>query len=251
MAEKIHPAGKPAGAPAPATNLTFPATKPLLHNTTRPVYRPQPRRTHRRSFCCSICLCLTVTIIILFLIAAVAGGVTYVIYRPHRPTFSITSLHVTQFNLTSSNKLTTKFNLTALARNPNKKILLYYDPVIISFKSHGVNVGNGNIPAFVSPKKNTTALRTVVALTGQTVGGDDNGVKLKSEIKSKKSVELKTQMDTKVKVKIGSLKTKKLTIRVTCDGIKVPVGKTAAATVGSGGVKCKVDVRIKIWKWTV
>ncbi|XP_076884940.1 NDR1/HIN1-like protein 13 [Bidens hawaiensis] len=247
MAEKIHPAGKPAGAPAPTTNLIFPATKPLLHSTTRPVYRPQPRRTHRRSFCCSICLYLTVTIIILILIAAVAGGVTYVIYRPHRPMFSISQLHVTQFNLTSSNKLTTKFNLTVTVHNPNKKILLYYDRVIISFKSHGVNVGDGNIPAFVSPKKNTTALRTVVSLTGQTV--DD--INLKFDFKNKKSVDLKTQMDTKVKVKIGSLKTKKLTIRVTCDGIKVPVGKTAAATVASGGGKCKVDVRIKIWKWTV
>ncbi|XP_076960309.1 NDR1/HIN1-like protein 6 [Bidens hawaiensis] len=236
MAEKIHPAGTPAPA-----KPTFPATKP----------RPQPRRTHRRSCCCTTCLCLTVTIIVLFLIAAVSGGVTYVIFRPHRPTFSISSLHVTQFNLTSSNKLITRFNLTVLARNPNEKILLYYDPVIISFKSNGVNVGDGNIPAFVSLMKNTTALRTVVSLTGQTVGDDDNGLKLKTEFKNKKSVNLKTQLDTKVKVKIGSLNTKKLPIRVTCDGIRVPVGKTTATKVATAGVKCKVDVRIKIWKWTV
>ncbi|KAI3727325.1 hypothetical protein L1987_67138 [Smallanthus sonchifolius] len=251
MAEKIYPAAKPAGGPAPAAangNPTFPATKAQLYNQSRPVYRPQPRRS-RRSCCCSFCLWITFTIVILIVIAAVAGGVAYVIYRPHRPTFSVSALHVSQFNLTSSNKLTTRFNFTVTARNPNKKIVFYYDPVSVSFKSNDVDVGDGTIPAFTMAKKNTTALRTVVSTTGK--GVDDNSG-LKSDLKNKKSLPLKIQLDTKVKAKIGSFKTKKLPIRVTCDGIKAaaPTGKTAT-TATTSDAKCKVDLRIKIWKWTI
>ena len=59
------------------------------------------------------------------------------------------------------------------------------------------------------------------------------------------------QMDTKVKMKMDWLKSKKVGIRVTCDGIRgtVPSGKTpAVASVVDS--ECKVDLRIKIWKFS-
>ncbi|KAK1434210.1 hypothetical protein QVD17_11129 [Tagetes erecta] len=243
MAEKIYPAAKPA-----AVNPPLPATKPQQYNHSRPVYRPQPRR-NRRSCCCSCCLWITFIIVILIVIAAVAGGVMYVLYRPHRPTFTVSNLHISQFNLTSSNKLNTNFNFTITARNPNKKIVFYYDPVSVTFNSNGIDVGDGTIAAFTMNKKNTTALKAVVSTIGKSV--DDNS-ELKSDLKNKKSLELKIELDTKVKAKIGSFKTKKLPIRVKCDGIKAvaPTGKTAT-TATTSGAKCKVDLRIKIWKWTV
>ncbi|KAI3803361.1 hypothetical protein L1987_31512 [Smallanthus sonchifolius] len=249
MAEKIHPSAKQQSAGIPtAVGNGNPADKSQLYNSTRPVYRPQPRRSSR-SCCCSCCLWITFTIVVLIVIAAVAGGVFYVLYRPHRPSFSVSSLQVSQFNLTSSNQLNTKFNFTVTARNPNKKIVFYFNSVSVSIDSNGVDVGDGSIPAFVMPKKNTTKLRTIVSTTGQTV--DDN-TNLKSDLKNKKSLPLTIQLDTKVKVKIGSLKTKKVPIRVVCDGIKftAPSGKTAT-TATTSDVKCKVDLRIKIWKWTI
>ncbi|KAI3766452.1 hypothetical protein L2E82_16510 [Cichorium intybus] len=251
MAEKIYPASKPTAGPAPAAatgNPSFPASKAQLYNTTRPVYRPQPRRS-RRGCCCCCCLWITFVILMLMVIAAIAGGVVYVLYRPHRPAFTVSSLHVSQLNLTSSNKLTSKFNFTIAARNPNKKIMFYYDPVSVSFNSKDVDVGDGLIPAFTMGKKNTTMLRTTVSTTGQTV--DDNAA-LKSDLNNKKSLPLKIQLDTKVKAKIGSFKTKKVPIRVTCEGIKAaaPTGKTAT-TATTSDAKCKVDLRIKIWKWTI
>ncbi|XP_071741933.1 NDR1/HIN1-like protein 13 [Rutidosis leptorrhynchoides] len=258
MAEKIHPSSRQtptttaaAAAAAPAAGNgppPYPANKAQLYNSTRPIYRPLPRR-NRRSCCCSFCLCITFTIILLIILAAVTGGVFYVIYRPHRPSFTVTSLQITQFNLSSSNQLNTKFNFTVTARNPNSKIEFNYDNVFVKFSSNGVTVGNGTIPAFVMPKKNATKLKSIVSTTGQHV--DDNS-QLKSDLKNKKNLPLTVQLDTKVKVKIGGLKTKKVPIRVVCDGIKVaaPTGKTVTTAVTSG-VKCKVDVRFKIWKWTI
>lgn len=160
MAEKIFPASKPATT---TNNPPFPATKGQQYNHSRPVYRPQPRR-NRRSCCCSLCICITFTFIIFIVIAAAVGGVAYVVYRPHCPTFSVSTLHVSQFNISSSNKLSTRFNFTVTARNPNKKIVLYYDPVSVSFNSKDVDVGDGLIPGFMMGKKNTTALRTVVSV---------------------------------------------------------------------------------------
>ncbi|XP_076881211.1 NDR1/HIN1-like protein 13 [Bidens hawaiensis] len=255
MSEKIHPK-QPTGLTT-TTGITTTAAggnpnKAQIYNSTRPVYRPQPRRS-RRSCCCSLCLWLTFTLLILIILAAVAGGVFYVLYRPHHPSFTVSSLQVSQFNLTASNQLHTKFNFTVTARNPNKKIEFDFNPVSVSIDSDRVDVGDGTIPAFVMPKKNTTRLKAVVSRSVQLDSNNNNdNNKLKSDLKNKKSIPLTIQLDTKVKVKIGSLKTKKVPIRVVCDGIRVtaPSGN-ATTTASTAGVKCKVDLRIKIWKWTV
>ncbi|MFS7980968.1 putative Late embryogenesis abundant protein, LEA_2 subgroup [Helianthus anomalus] len=208
-------------------------------------HRPQPHGNSRRSCCCRFCLWLTFILLILIILAVVAGGILYVIYRPHRPSFTVSSLQISQFNVTSSYHLNSRFNFTVTARNPNKKIEFDFNPVSVSIDSKGSDVGDGSIPAFVMPKKNTTKLKAVVATSGRSV--DDN-----SDLKNKKSLPLSIHLDTKIKVKIGSLKTKRVPVRVICNGIRftAPVGKTVA-TASTSGVKCKADLSIKIWKWTV
>lgn len=110
--------------------------------------------------------------------------------------------------------------------------------------SNGVNLGDGEFPAFSHGGKNTTVLRATLTSGGESVDG--------TVLKGKKSLPLRIQLDTKVKVKISGMKSKKVGIRVNCSGIKanLPTGKspTVAATANA---KCKVDLRIKIWKWTV
>ncbi|KAK7845830.1 ndr1/hin1-like protein 13 [Quercus suber] len=195
MADRVYPSSKPAtngtaAATATTTNGAFPATKAQLYGATRPAYRPQPhnrRRQHSRSCCCSCCIWLTFFLLLLILLGAIAGAIVYVLYRPHRPTFSVTSLKVSHLNVTSSSTINS----------------------------------NGSVST------------------------------LKTELKSKSGIPLKIEFDTKVKAKMGGLKTPKVGIRVTCDGITatVPTGKTAA-TASTSASKCKVDIRIKIWKWT-
>ncbi|MCD7465816.1 hypothetical protein HAX54_001985 [Datura stramonium] len=262
MAERVYPAAKPAAAngtaAAPAVsanggaNPAFPANKAQLYNAARPTYRPMPppRRKHRRSCCCCCCLFITCLIVTVILLAAIAGAIFWVIYRPQRPSFSVQSLQVSQFNLTST-KLASKFNLTVIARNPNKKISFFYDPINISFNSDDVDIGDGSIPAFMHDTKSTKTLKTGVSSPKQNL--DDSAIStLRSKLKNKNTLPLEIKLDTKVKVKVGSLKTKKVGIRVKCDGIKisVPSGKTPTKATTSD-VKCKVDLRIKIWKLTL
>ncbi|XVF35334.1 hypothetical protein REPUB_Repub18cG0136600 [Reevesia pubescens] len=280
MSERVFPSSKPpagvaaapaaanggtGGAPAATTTATTNGgtTKAHLYNpTARPPYRPQPhnRRHHhrpRRNYCCCCCFWTILIILILTLLVAITGTILYVLYRPHRPSFTLTSLRIHRLNLTttadySSSHLSTLFNLTLSSKNPNSHLSFSYDPIVVSCVSSNsdVFIGNGTLPAFVSNSKNETTFRGVVVTTSSDLDADTVN-NLRPDLKKKNGILLKVQMDTRVTVKISGLKSKKVGIRVTCDGIKgvVPKGKSPSVANVSGS-KCKVDLRIKIWKWT-
>ncbi|OWM86567.1 NDR1/HIN1-like protein 6 [Punica granatum] len=274
MTDRVYPSAKPpaaapnGGAPAvngtAATNGTAPtsaaAAKPQLY---RP-YRPQPashRRRHRRRCRCTFCCCCFWTILMflmLALVAATAGAALYVLYRPHRPDFSILALRTGTLNLTtdstaSSSRLSTSFNLTLSSKNPNSHYFtFFYDPFAVTFLSSDVPVGNSSLPAFVSSPKNETVFKNIIVRASAQDLDTDSVKSLRSDLRRSSGIPLRIQMDTKVKVKAGKLKSKKVGIRVVCDGFKgvaAPKGKSpAVATVTDAD--CKVDLRIKIWKFT-
>lgn len=129
MTDRVYPSSKPAtNGTASAANPSFPATKAQLYGASRPLYRPQANSyRHRRSCCCSCCLWTTVAILVLILLAGVAAAILYVLYRPHRPTFTVSSLKVSTLNITSSSKLITSINLNVTTKNPNKNLVYTYD----------------------------------------------------------------------------------------------------------------------------
>ncbi|XP_030440488.2 NDR1/HIN1-like protein 6 [Syzygium oleosum] len=215
--------------------------------------RPQPKKScrHRRGCCCRCCLWTTVALLVLLLIVAAAASF-YVLYRPHRPTFTVTSLRVSYINITSSSStLSSKFDLTVSARNPNSKLVHICSPISVSVLSADgvVDLGDATIPSFVHGKKNTTVLKTSIASNGQQVDSGSAST-LKSGLKSKSGLALKIRLDTKVKG--GGLKTTRVGIRVTCGGIRAtaPAAGKSAATASTGNAKCKIDTRIGIWNWT-
>ncbi|TKY48263.1 YLS9 protein [Spatholobus suberectus] len=255
MTDRVYPSAKPAvNGNGAAANPSFPATKAQLYGATRPTYRPQPhhhRRRSRRRCCCTFCFWLILTVLVVLLLLGIAGTIFYLLYRPHRPTFTVTSLKLSYLNLTSSSTLNSRFDLNVSTTNPNKKILFAYDPTTISILSGDVDVGDGTVPAFEHGRKNTTLLKASILSTGHALQSDQAS-RLKASMKGKNGFPLKVNLETKVKAKMGSLKTPKVGIRVSCDGIRVtlPAGKKPA-TASTSDAKCEVDVRFKIWKWTV
>ncbi|VVA11799.1 PREDICTED: YLS9 [Prunus dulcis] len=267
MTDRVYPSSKPTtngGAAVPAVATTAAAATANPSNTKpqlRQPYRPQPQyhhRRHRRSNChCNFCCCCFWSILIILalaLLAAIAGAAVYILYRPHRPEFTLTSVRIAKLNLTTSSDLstshlTTLFNLTLSSKNPNNHLTFSYEPFALSLSSSDVQIGNGSIPAFTSGTKNSTFFRSILS-TSQDL--DVESVKsLRSDLRKKTGVALELQMDTKVKVAMGKLKSKKVGIRVTCEGIKGAVPKGKSPSVASvANSKCKVDLRIKIWKWT-
>ncbi|KAF7830464.1 NDR1/HIN1-like protein 13 [Senna tora] len=263
MADRVHPSAKPNttatnGAAAAATTTGNPApAKPQLYNPNRPMYRPQSRYNRRgrsnRNLCCCCCFWSIVALLGIALLAAIAGAALYVLYRPHQPQFSITNLRIAKMKLTtsadSSSHLTTLLNLTLIAQNPNNHLVFFYEPFTVTAFSDSVPIGNGSLSAFTSDKNNQSSLRVVLSDSRDL--DTESLTSLRSGLKKTKGFPVEIQMDTKVKLKMEWLKSKRVGIRVVCDGIKatVPTGKTPSVASVTDS-ECKVDLRIKIWKFS-
>ncbi|XP_022940883.1 NDR1/HIN1-like protein 6 [Cucurbita moschata] len=249
MSAAAHPTSKPA------VNGAAPAS------SSKPQFRQQPyrhRHNHhrsRRNLCCCFCFWTIIIVLGLALLAAITGAALYVLYRPHRPQFTISSLRISKLNLTiaadsSASYLSSLFNLTLSSFNPNSHITFSYDPFTLSCLSHSVLLGNGSIPAFTSATNNQTVFRALIS--GARDLDADSVTSLRSDLKKKGGAPLTIEMDTKVNVKIGKVKSKKVGIRVTCEGIKGTPPKGKSPTVASVlDAACKVDLRIKIWIFTL
>ncbi|GJN35817.1 hypothetical protein PR202_gb24624 [Eleusine coracana subsp. coracana] len=235
MADRVYPAGKPNPPPAAATNGngaahaagSFPAPKSQMYQ--RPIYRPQPAAKRRRgrscrcSFCCCFCWLLLVLILLAF-VAAVAGGAFYLLYRPQRPTFSVSAVRLAALNLTSSATapaLTSAVTLTITAKNPNKKVVYLYDDLALSAATaaNGVPLGSATVPGFTHQAGNTTVISATLAANAVTV--DPSGAS--SDIKKSGSMSVVLDAETRAGVRVGSIRTKKIGIEVHCEGIKVTV----------------------------
>ena len=246
MAEGTHPVAKPVG-----TNpVVFPATKAQLYMSTQPMYRPQaakarpPRR--RKSGCCKCCVWFTFIFIAIILLAAIAGGVFYLLYRPRLPSFSVSSLQFSTLNVTADNSLTSRLDITVTAINPNKKVVFSYDDISISASTGWIGLGDGSFPGFVHEAKNTTVLKITAASSAQKL---DSAAA--ADLKKKSALPLEIEMETRAGVRLGSLKTKKMGFRVSCSGIDVAVPKGKVPPSASSDISCSVKLRIKIWKWSI
>lgn len=250
MADRVFPSPRSPASDGRASP-TFPATKGQLNGAaTLSIYSPGRSRRHRRGCCCRFCLWMPVAVIVVLLLLAAAAAVFYVIYRPQSPSFSVTSVRLAYLNTTTSG-VKSKFSLAITARNPNKRLVYIYSPFSVTALASGISVGKGNIPTFVHGKRNSTVLRSSVTSSSQPLDSESLS-KVKAAIKAKTGVSLKLKLDTKEKVKAGSLRTPKIGIRVTCDGIRavVPASGKASAVATTANASCKVTTRIKIWKWT-
>ncbi|KAB1219812.1 Protein YLS9 [Morella rubra] len=262
MTDRVYPSSKPTATNGTTTAAANTATKPTANGKPplRQPYRQPPqyhhrRRRSRRSICCRCCFWTILLLLLLALLVGIAGAVLYALYHPQRPQFSVSSLRISTLNVTtsadsSSSHLTSLLNVTLFSKNPNSHITFFYDPFTLScLSSSSVEIANGTIPAFFSDTKNETTFRTILRESRDL--DTDSVTSLRSDLKRKGGVPMEIQMDTKVKVKLGGLKTKKVGIRVKCDGINGVAPKSKSPSVASvSGSKCKVDLRIKIWKWT-
>uniref|UniRef100_A0A0D9WDP8 Late embryogenesis abundant protein LEA-2 subgroup domain-containing protein n=1 Tax=Leersia perrieri TaxID=77586 RepID=A0A0D9WDP8_9ORYZ len=283
MADRVYPAAKPNPPPAMASaangaaTASFPAPKSQMYQ--RPIYRPQSvkrrrGRSCRCSFCCCFCWALLIVILLAFA-AAVAGGAIYLLYRPHRPTFTVSSVKLAALNLSTSPtsaSLTDAISVSVVAKNPNKKVVYFYDDFSFSASTaaNSVPLGSATSPGFTHDAGNTTVFTATIAANSVSVDPDAAG----KDIKKSGSFSVAVDAETRAGVKLGSIKTKKIGIQVHCEGIKVtpPAPKAVkgkngtllapapapvesdttatTATVSTAAHSCNVRVRVKIWKWT-
>ncbi|XP_057799819.1 NDR1/HIN1-like protein 6 [Salvia miltiorrhiza] len=265
MTDRVYPSTKPnsAAAAKPTAAGPLPAP-PAKYNPNRHPYRPNPTSRHRQKktpkFSCRRCCCLTcfwsvLLLTLTLLIAAIAAAAFYALYHPHRPAFSVTSVKISAFNLTTtpaddSTRLTARINVTLSAKNPNKKIQFAYDAMSIALLSRSVILSNTSYAAFNSSAGAISVIHAATPPRTQLLDADSLNL-LKSDLRRPRGLPIRIVVDTAVAVKIDKLKARKFGIRVKCDGIHgaVPRGKTVIPA-NTAAADCQVDLRIKILKWT-
>ncbi|XP_065868398.1 NDR1/HIN1-like protein 13 [Euphorbia lathyris] len=251
MADRVHPHNSP---PSPTeskpilpespesshspTTISPPPEKPapppgtyVIQIPKDQVYRVPPpenakkyeklsHRKPRRSSCCC-CLCWFLGILVtLILLAGIAAGVLYLVFKPEAPKYSIDSISIKDFNLTSSGPYSPEFDVTVRADNGNDKIGIDYrsgSSVDVFYKD--VRLSYGKLPVFYQGTNNVTVFKTVLKESGiELTSSVHKALLVDSQIK--KTVPFGVKLRAPVKLKVGSVKTWTITVKVNCDVTK-------------------------------
>uniref|UniRef100_A0A1J3IQA1 Protein YLS9 n=1 Tax=Noccaea caerulescens TaxID=107243 RepID=A0A1J3IQA1_NOCCA len=222
---KIHPLHDPE---APQTRPTAPLvprgasrsehgdpTKdPLTQRPQHSVPLPPPKK--RRRSCCCRCVCYTLCLLLLFVVAVGATiGILYLVFKPKLPDYSIDRLQLTRFTLNQDSSLSTAFNVTITAKNPNEKIGIYYeDGSKITVWYMEAKLSDGSLPKFYQGHENTTVI--YVEMTGQTQDASGLMTTLQEQQQRTGNIPLRIRVNQPVRVKFGKLKLFELRFLVRC-----------------------------------
>lgn len=160
----------------------------------------------------------------------------WLILRPQVPQFRVQAFTLTNFNVSSSNLVTGNWDASFDVRNPNDKIVLYYDHLEAAVFYKGESIAETTVAPFMQGKKNQTSVKASFAALNAYV---DNG----NGIKGTGSVEFNLRMVARVRFKAGAWWARRRILRIYCPDLNLPVGDGKNSTGGSlsGGAKnCRV-----------
>lgn len=233
--QKIHPVSDPeAPPPAHPTAPLVPRGSsrsehgdPTKESVTQPPLLDTPPRKKRGSCCCR-CVCYTLLVIfLLIVIVGAAVGILYLVFRPKLPDYNIDRLQLTRFTLNQDSSLSTAFNVTITAKNPNEKIGIYYeDGSRISVLYMQTRLSNGSLPKFYQGHENTTII--FVEMTGYTQNATSLMATLQEQQQLTGSIPLRIRVIQPVRIKLGKLKLMEVKFMVRCS---VSVDSLAANNV--------------------
>ncbi|PIN12927.1 hypothetical protein CDL12_14452 [Handroanthus impetiginosus] len=198
-------------------------------------------RRKNRGSCCRRCCCFTLCLLVLLVIAAaVSAGVLYLVFRFKAPKYAVTNLAIKGMNLTSASPISPEFDITIRAENPNGKVGIYYlkDNSIEVFYND-VKLSEGVLPAFYQPRKNVTMLKTALTGSGVVVGGAVETALRNAQNSGRVPFVVISRVP--VKIKVGSVKTWKITVKVKCDVVVDEVNE------GARIVSKDCDYRVRLW----
>ncbi|CAH2065603.1 unnamed protein product [Thlaspi arvense] len=248
---KIHPLDDPEATPVHPTAPLVPrgASRSEHGDPTKDplTQRPQrfvplaPPRKKRRS-CCYRCVCYTICLLLLLVVAVGATiGILYLVFKPRLPDYSINRLQLTQFVLNQDSSLSTAFNVTITAKNPNEKIGIYYeDGSKITVWYMEAKLSDGSLPKFYQGHGNTTVI--YVEMTGQTQDASGLMATLTDQQQRTGNIPLRIRVNQPVRVKLGKLKLMELRFLVRC-GVFVD-SMTTNNVIKIQSSSCKFKLRL-------
>ncbi|KAL5745356.1 hypothetical protein ACOSP7_026502 [Xanthoceras sorbifolium] len=254
--QKIHPVHEDVEAPPPQPDQLSPSpppTVPLMPKDTSrsdntnipqrtiPVHHTKPPKRRRSCLCKCFCWTLSLLLILIILIASTVG-ILYLAFRPKLPKYSVDRMQVTQFNLTNESNLKATLNVTITARNPNKRIGIYYEGGShISVWYTDTKLCEGSIPKFYQGHENTTVLN--LPLAGETQNATSLAESVQLQLQQTGNVPLNLRVDQPVRVKLGKLKLMEVKFLVRCRLLVDSLSSTDNA-IRIQDSKCKFRFRL-------
>jgi len=196
-------------------NVQFPRDQ-VIPTRQVPRYNFQTSKRRKKYSCCR-CFCCTICFLIALVVAiAIACGVLYLVFQPKIPKYSVNSIKITNFSINPDLSTNCQFAVNVMARNPNKKIGIYYlDNSHLAVSYSGTELCRGALPVFYQGHKNTTLLD--VALSGTGARLTSTLVSRLKKHQQKARVPLNLRAEVPVKIKLGKLKSMKIKVHVRWD----------------------------------
>ncbi|URE28532.1 harpin-induced protein 1 domain containing protein [Musa troglodytarum] len=234
MAEqhRVHPVdveSPPPSAPEAPPSLL----QPEKAGATAPATHLNPVRK-RRSRCCT-CLCWSLLAIVILIVVI---AVLYLVFRPKIPKYSVDRLAVSSFAVDDNATVAVTFNVTVTARNPNRRIGIYYQGRNdLSAWYTDERLCTGSFPAFYHGHRNTTVLHVLLA------GEAKIGSELLTELQQQTgTIPLAVRGDVPVRVKLGKLKLWKVTFKVRCSLVVNSLSAGGDVSIRSSSCKFKLKL---------
>ncbi|RWW90091.1 hypothetical protein BHE74_00000772 [Ensete ventricosum] len=200
------------------------------------------RPPKRRSRCCRCLCCTLLAVIILIVLMAAAAGVVCVMFRLRLPKYSVDHLRVSRFSVNDGDMTVgVVFGVTVTARNPNRKIGIYYEEGSeLSLWYADERLCTGSFPVFYQGHTNTTVLHVLLT------GGTQVGSELLAELQQQQLAEvlpLTFRGDVPVRVKLDKLTLWRVTFNVRCSVVVDSLTTSDDISVRSSSCR----FRLKLW----
>ncbi|PWA69616.1 Late embryogenesis abundant protein, LEA-14 [Artemisia annua] len=142
----------------------------------------------------------------------------WLILRPQVPQFRVQSFTLSNFN-ESNNLVTGNWDASLDVRNPNDKIVLYYDHLEAAVFYKGESIAVTTVAPFMQGKKNETSVKASFAALNAYVN-NGNGIKGSGG----SVVEFNLRMVARVRFKAGAWWARRRILRIYCPDLNLPVG---------------------------
>ncbi|KAK7396751.1 hypothetical protein VNO78_17909 [Psophocarpus tetragonolobus] len=216
---------------------------PAIPPAEQPRYRPQSHRG--RSCCCCLFGILWKILVALIVIVGLVILVCYLVVQPRSFKFYVTEADLTQFDYYTNNK-TLHYNmvLNFTARNPNKKLNIYYDKVEALAFYEGARFANYDVithmNSFRQYKKSSDPMSAVFS-GHRVLPLDNHQLSQFNQDKTLGAYDIYVKLYFRIRFRLGDFTFHNLDFKpkVKCD-IKVPFRKNTTFTMFQP-TKCRVD----------
>ncbi|MCL7044640.1 hypothetical protein MKW94_014089 [Papaver nudicaule] len=157
-------------------------------------------------------------ILIFLLLAGITTLIVWLVYRPHKPRFTVVGAAIYELNTTAQSVMTTTMQFTIVTRNPNRRVSIFYDRLsaYVSYRNQAITPAV-MLPDLFHDKKSTVALAPVL-------GGGGVAVPVSLEVvnglvmdEAYGVVGLRLVLMGRLRWKAGAIRSAKYRVIVKCD----------------------------------